>query len=141
MRRGVILLGAAVVVVGGLFVLTTGGGDGSSSPEARSGLETRTIAAGEVEVEIEPVRVDDEGAVFAVTMDTHSVELSADMELATLTVDGTEWPGATWSGDGPEGHHREGELTFVAAGTPSGTMVLTIRGLPEPVEAAWALPG
>ena len=43
-----------------------------------------------------------------------------------------------WGATG--GHHREGTLTFSAAGPANGDAVLTIEGLDEPATARWALP-
>lgn len=62
---------------------------------------------------------------FAVSMDTHTVELDGyDMgQLATLRVDhGPAIPASGW--DAPAGgHHREGTLTFPAT-TPDGRPVI-----------------
>lgn len=142
MRRSLILLAAGVVVVAGALAIATRSGErdprlaGSSS-----GLGARTVAAGEVDVKIEPLQLDDRGAAFKITFDTHSVELDADPTLATLDVGGRSWPVDGWSGDGPGGHHREGELRFEAAGAATGTATLTISELPEPVETSWDLEG
>lgn len=114
---------------------------GSDDPPAAAGLDTRTVTAGEVEVTITPTRVDDTGASFAVVFDTHSVDLDLDVaDAAALTVDGQAWTDPAWDGDGPGGHHREGTLTFSAAGPANGDAVLTIEGLDEPAAAQWALP-
>lgn len=141
MHRGVTLAAFGLVVVGGAIFLTTQGDDQDPSVDAAGlGLETRTTSAGEIEVTIEPRQIDDRGAVFAITLDTHSVELSADLTLATLDVGGTSWPVEGWSGDGPGGH-REGELRFEATGPATGTVRLTIPELPAPVEVSWELEG
>lgn len=105
-------------------------------------LATKTVDAGAVTVKIDPVRIDTGGAEFTVSFDTHSVALDLDVARnATLTVAGTPWGGATWSGDGPGGHHRTGTLRFAAAGAAQGSAVLSIGGLPGPVTATWALGG
>lgn len=140
-RRLIVAALGLVVVVGGILLATRGGGNDPSPEGAGAGLESRTVAAGEVDVRIEPRRLDGEGAVFTITLDTHSVELSADLTRATLEVGAAAWPVEGWSGDGPGGHHREGQLRFQAAGTAAGTATLTIPGLPGPVEAAWELDG
>lgn len=103
--------------------------------------ERRTSAVLDVDVKIGPRQLDDQGAVFTITLDTHFVELSADVTRASLAVGDTEWPVEGWSGDGPGGHHREGELRFRAGGPAAGTATLTIPGLPEPVEVTWDLTG
>lgn len=113
----------------------------SKTPTANGVLPARTIDAGSVEVTITPTRFDDQGASFAISLDTHSVELSVDLAAsAVLDVDGNVWPVAGWSGDGPGGHHRSGELRFEPRGPARGTARLTIDGFPKPVEATWDLP-
>jgi len=118
-RRGLITVAAAVAVAvaGVLIVAAVSGDHDPTMPAPALGLDTRVVEAGEVDVEIEPRRLDDEAAVFAVAFDTHSVELSADLtRTATLEVDGADWPVDAWSGDGLGGHHRAGELRFRAGG-------------------------
>lgn len=143
MRRSLILATAGLAAVAGAISLAVarGGDNDPNTAPARSGLETLTVTAGEVDVSIEPRQLDDEVAVFTISLDTHSVELDADLTLATLQVGTSTWPGEGWTGDGPSGHHREGQLRFRAASTATGTATLTIPGLPEPVEASWQLDG
>jgi hypothetical protein len=105
-------------------------------------LPTRTVDAGSVDVTITPTRFDAQGATFAIVLDTHAVELSMDLAAsAVLDVDGSNWPSTGWSGDGPGGHHRTGELRFDPAGAARGTAHLTIAGFSKPVEATWELGG
>lgn len=137
-RRGRLLTRSLLVVAAGLLGACAGSEDTSRTPTPV--LPARMVDAGDVEVNITPTRLDATGATFAVSFDTHSVELSLDPAAsATLDVDGTTWPVDRWTGAGPGGHHREGELHFSAAGPASGTAHLTISGLPKPVEATWAL--
>lgn len=145
MRRGLIAaaVAAGVALAGGALLAAWGGGGDDAGPSGPvpARLEARTIEAGEVTVEIEPRRLDDRGAVFGVAFDTHSVELDLDVAAnATLTVDGSAWPGAAWEGDSPDGHHREGTLRFNAGGAAAGRAALTLTGLSAPVEATWTLP-
>lgn len=143
MRRRLIpaALALAVVLAGGLVVATRGGDDGAPAAATGAGLETRTLSAGEIDIKVELRQLDDQGAAFAITLDTHSAELSMDLAAAELEVAGTSWPVAGWAGDGPSGHHREGELRFEAAGPATGTARLTLPGFPEPVEVTWELEG
>lgn len=139
MRR--LILTVAVVTVAGL-VLTGCGSDGDSDVATGSpgtGLAARTVTAGEIDVTIEPAQLDAEGATFEIILDTHAVELSMDLTQARLDVGGTAWEVAGWTGDGPSGHHREGQLRFTAAGPAEGTARLTLAGFSEPVEATWEL--
>jgi hypothetical protein len=142
MRRRLILAigGLAIVVGASVFLASRDGDTNQPAPASDIGLETRTVTVGEVDVKIEPRQLDDRGATFHITLDTHSVELDADLTQATLRVGSSDWPVNGWSGDGPGGHHREGDLRFQAAGPSAGTVTLEIPGLPEPVEATWALP-
>ena len=128
-----------VALVG--FVAATLAGCGKSTPTpVASSLPVRTVEAGAVDVTVTPTLLDSSGATFAIVLDTHSVELSLDMAAAAvLNVGGTVWPTSGWSGDGPSGHHRTGELRFTAAGPAAGTAILTISGLSKPVEATWEL--
>lgn len=126
------VLGAALVVM----LLACG----SDTPSITAWPE-RTIQAGAVTVTITPERFDADGAVFSVALDTHTVELTMDLTAAQLEVDGTPWTAARWSGDGPSGHHRSGQLRFNASGTARNTATLTIPGFPAPVQASWDLTG
>lgn len=129
-----------VVAAAGILVLVAGCG-GQTSPPSTSTLKARTVTAGAVEVAIQPLSIDSGGATFKVQFDTHSADLAFDVAKAsTLRVDGRAWGPATWSGDGPSGHHRQGQLRFAAAGRPAGQLELRISGLPAPVLATWNLP-
>ena len=101
-------------------------------------LPIRTVSAGAVTVKVEPRAVNTAGAVFKVSFDSHSEALDLDVARgATLVVGDVAWPVGGWSGPGPGGHHREGELRFSPAGPAKGTATLTITGLSKPVTAAW----
>ena len=113
MRRRLIALGLAAAAVAGAVALaaTRGDGDPGGGASAGSPFETRTEDAGEVTVEATLVQLGDAGAVAEVVFDTHAVKLDLDVAAgATLTVGGVAWPTGGWEGDGPGGHHREGEL-------------------------------
>ena len=128
-----LLVGAAVI---SWFIGQDNGGPAPA--RGATALATRTVPAGEVTVKVEPRQVDATGAVFKVTFDTHSEALDLDVARgATLVVGGVAWPVAGWSGDGPGGHHREGELRFSAGGPATGAAMLTISGLSKPVTATW----
>ena len=135
MRAGAV--GALLILAAGVLV---GCGTGPAG-KAGSSLETRKFTAGAVEVTVEPVTLDSTGARIKVSLDTHSGDLGADLaKTSTLEVGGRPWGNPSWSGDGPGGHHRQGELRFQAAGAASGGVRLTIGGLPVPVTATWSLP-
>lgn len=135
MRRFLIAVAVAALALAG--AACGGNAKTQSSAPARA---TKTVEAGAVTVKIEPLRIDAAGAEFKVVFDTHSVDLDFDVaRIATLTVAGAPWTGATWSGDGPSGHHREGTVRFAAAGPAQGSAVLSLGGLPGPVTATWTL--
>lgn len=144
MKRGVLALVAAALVGAALLGGCSRARKAPSTPGRTGGttsrLATRTVTAGAVDVKVRPVRLDASGAAFEVILDTHSVELGMDMaKVAGLEVGGTPWTGASWKGAGPGGHHREGTLSFSPAGPATGRAVLTIGGLPAPVEVSWDL--
>lgn len=116
----------------------------SSTPSASTGratLPAREVTAGPVQIKITPVRLDSSGAAFTVVLDNHEVDLTMDLaQGASLTVGSRTWGPATWSGDGPSGHHREGTLTFPTGGAAAGEVALTLAGFPGPVQLQWTLP-
>ena len=143
-RRGLIALVAVVVAFLGVrgFVAWQDTNRPTNDAAADTGLDTRKVEAGEVTVEIEPRVLEDGRAEFAVTFDTHSVELDLDVAAnAELTVHGTTWGDPTWTGDAPGGHHRTGVLHFTGTGPLEGDVQVRISGLPEPVVANWTLEG
>lgn len=144
MRRRLIAIGiAATAVAGAVALVATRGDAGNAAGGASAGstFETRTEDAGEVTVKATLLQLGDAGAVAEVVFDTHAVELDLDVAAgATLTVGGVAWPTGGWDGDGPGGHHREGELRFSAAGRAEGDAVLMLAGLSEPLTFRWPLP-
>jgi len=131
------LRSAAISAVVALVALTWASVPTAATASSRR-FPTRTIEAGEVTVELTPTRVDEDGAVVKIVLDTHAVELDVNLRRgSSLKVDGLVWPTTSYRGDGPGGHHREGTLRFRAAGLPEGELRLRIRGLPEPLLARW----
>jgi hypothetical protein len=122
------LLAIALAITGTLAACS----DSSTSAPVASVLPVRKVEAGAVEVIITPMLIDSSGATFSIVLDTHSADLSVDLTTSAAL-------DAGWTGDGPGGHHRTGEIQFTAQGPATGTATLTISGLPEPVEAAWEL--
>ncbi len=132
--------GRRVLALIAFVVVTLSACGKSTTAPVAAALPARTVEAGQVTVKVTPTLLDSSGATFAIVLDTHSVELSLDVAAgAVLNVGGTVWPTSGWSGDGPSGHHRTGQLRFTAGGPATGTATLTISGLPAPVEARWVL--
>ena len=73
------------------------------------------VTAGAITVEVTPLASDDALEVaFAVTLDTHSVDLSFDLaERATLTIGAAKFSATAWEPETPGGHHVPGVLRFV----------------------------
>ncbi len=133
-----IALGAVIAVVIGAAVLWRS--SSSAVPEPAPSPSTQVVQAGEVEVTVTPTMAPG-NAGFALVLDTHSVELDMDLAAAaTLTVDGRDAGTASWAGQEPGGHHREGTLTFAADASDGSILVLRLDGLAEPVEVTWPAP-
>ncbi len=144
MRRRLIMLVVMVAIVVAAFSVIVGSQDDnvneSRETSSTSGLETRRLTVSGVDIEIKPLRLDDQEAVFAVSLDTHEVDLSADLTRSTLDVDGTVRPAESWSGDGPGGHHREGHLRFRLDQRLNGSVTLVLSGFTKPAETSWEIP-
>jgi hypothetical protein len=78
---------------------------------------------------------------FAVSMDTHSQELSDDLVKSTVLLDATgrEHRPIAWDGAGPGGHHRAGTLKFAPiVPSPSWVELRILRqGETEPRTFRW----
>lgn len=137
-RSGV---GGSAVLASLLLLAGCGGAaSGDSTAGAGAALGRKTATAGPVDVVVTPKRLTREGAVFTVDLNNHQMDLTGDYAKgSTLSVGGRSWGSPTWTGDGPGGHHRVGRLSFAAAGEPTGTAVLRIGGLPQPVTLSWAV--
>lgn len=90
----------------------------ASSPGESAGAATRTSEGGQVTAVVDWAGPD-VGAVFDVTLDTHSVDLDAlDLSDAILRNDrGEMLPAQSWAAP-KGGHHREGALAFEGNATP-----------------------
>lgn len=108
---------AAVLISACSAASTTAPGP-AGSPGESAGASTRTNEGGEVTVVADWAGLD-EGAVFDVTLDTHSVDLdSLDLSDAILRNDrGETLPAQAWAAP-KGGHHREGTLTFEGDASP-----------------------
>lgn len=116
---------------------------GSVAPAQASspGLPTRVIDAGAVQVTVTPASLDPSGVTLGVVLDTHSGSLDIDPATqATATVNGLDAGRPQWRGPGPGGHHIEGSLEFTTPIAAGSTIVLTLTGLPQTVQATWTAP-
>ena len=107
--------------------------------ESTNAYQTQSNDAGEVTVQVTPVTLlYDKPIEFEIVMNTHSVELDADMLQGVILRDdaGNEFKPQAWDGPGAGGHHRAGKLTFgnLPASVRSVTLVLkNIAKVPERV--------
>lgn len=79
-------------------------------------LESVSNNEGEVEVRVTPESLSEELGFwdFDVVLETHSVELSYNLDKISFLVDGAgkTFRAVSWEGDPPGGHHRTGMLRF-----------------------------
>lgn len=140
MRRLILILGVLVATAIALvLVVERDRSNDRAEVAADSALVSKQASSGDIDIVVQLEQLDNLGATFTVTLDTHATELDADLTQASLDVGGTTWPVAGWNGDEPGGHHRSGQLRFTAAGRPAGRVVLTLKDLPDPVVVRWTL--
>lgn len=100
-------------------------------------LQPQTVAAASVTVKVTPLTLKPgEPPMFDIAMDTHSVDLAADMLKTVVLRDdsGKEYAPTAWDGAGPGGHHREGKIKFAALTTNPKSLTLVVKnlaGVPE----------
>lgn len=116
-----------------------------SSAPSGSKYETKSNDAGSVTVDVTPTALGvGTPLAFDVVMNTHSVDLGADMTQITILRDdaGKEYKPTAWEGPGGGGHHREGTLTFAALAGKPKYVELVIKGLAKVNERVfkWELP-
>jgi hypothetical protein len=132
---------AVIAVIGLVVIAAVAWWLSRSDDTAASGLPARVVQAGAVEVTMTPLTLDASGAVFRIELDSHSVELDLDIAAsAQLQINGSTAGGATWEGQGPGGHHREGTLRFTTPVPPSAGVELRITGLPTEPIGSWDAP-
>lgn len=85
-----------------------------------------------VYVQVQPTALQPgQPVVFAVSLNTHSVELGQDLaKVSTLTDDlGNKYAPSAWKGSPPGGHHRSGTLAFPALNPKASKVTLVISGI------------
>lgn len=96
---------------------------------ARS-LEEQTKSEGQVAITVTPAFAGTWR--FAISLETHSVELSQALEQVSTLIDdrGKEYAPLSWEGDPPGGHHRSGTLVLDGDIDPlASSLTLTIRDI------------
>jgi len=125
----VILTGLALV--GGFFVWRAYGRAKEVLPsKSEAKLETLSNDEGGVVTTAAPTLAQDFWS-FEIVLDTHSVELDADLQALAFLVDkdGKEYQAISWEGDPPGGHHRKGTLKFKALSLKPAALMLKIRNI------------
>ncbi|MDP3982200.1 MAG: hypothetical protein Q8P70_01465 [bacterium] len=116
----------------------------SQKQEIQTGLETQTISAGTVTISVTPTRALEGEMLFSVLLDTHSVELTANLERDAVlqTNQGKEYRPTGWEGDPPGGHHRTGVLAFSLTSPLPQSITLLLSGVEgeTPQSFFWILP-
>lgn len=110
----------------------------NATNSASSGLETKESSEGPVTVAVTPKSLEESLASwdFAITLNTHSKELSEDLVAVSELVDDQEgsYKPMSWEGAPPGGHHREGILKFNPISPKPKSLELKIKnvgGIPE----------
>lgn len=89
----------------------------ASAVPVSAALESQIDNQGEVSVSVQPIKIEPNAPwQFAISLDTHSVELDDDLiEQAVLYDDQSQiYKPTGWTGSEPSGHHRSGSLTFAS---------------------------
>lgn len=93
-------------------------------------FEEQTKSEGQVDITVTPIFAGTWR--FAISLETHSVELSQELDKVSVLVDdqGREYAPLFWEGDPPGGHHRSGTLVFDGDIDPiASSLTLTIRDI------------
>lgn len=139
-RNLLILLLLLILLGAGLFAIKKSqrtspplGSVEISTEPSDSKWATQTNDEANVSVVITPSDPGPQEWNFAVSMNTHSVELDQDMtRVATLVDDqGKELVPLRWEGSPPGGHHRSGKLVFPRFSPTPKSVELKIKGIGE----------
>ena len=120
------LLLPAVVILGIFWPKAEGQDQDGQNQE----LAAQENSEGNVTVVVTPI-ISDSSLDFEIVMDTHSVELGADMlEISELKTDQDEfYSPAAWEGSDSGGHHRSGILKFNSTSPSLKEIELIIVGI------------
>lgn len=129
------ILGAMLGVV--FIALLTGLSPGvqqSSSAFVQAGGASRTLpeqTKSEAQVAITVTPTFAGTWRFGVALETHSVELSQELDKVSVLIDdrGREYAPLSWEGDPPGGHHRSGTLVFGDVDPSVQSLTLDIRDI------------
>ena len=97
-------------------------------------FQARTNDENAVRVDVKPVQLESgKPAIFQISLNTHSVDLSYDMVQASSLQDGQGkvYQAKDWKGSSPGGHHRRGVLEFPEIKGNPQTIKLILRGVAD----------
>ncbi len=117
----------------------------SAPKSSASAFETKSNSGGSVDVAVTPQTLEvGQPIAFEIAMNTHSVDLGADMTKIVILRDdkGKEYTPTAWEGAEPGGHHRSGVIKFAALASKPKSVDLVIKGLAQVSERTfhWDLP-
>ena len=111
--------------------------------QAASNLPPQSSREGGVAVQVTPRLVSGSTWEFEISINTHSGDLSDDLEKAVVLVAdaGTSYTPVAWEGAPPGGHHRKGVLRFKAVTPQPQAIELKLQrpGEPTPRSFRWQL--
>ncbi len=149
MKNFVLAIGATVVVV---VVIGLANGVSTSpvtpvteKPSGDIRLATKQSEENNVTVVVSPRAITPESQTvdFEITLDTHSVELDADLsaEAKIITDSGAPLAALSFEGDPPGGHHRRGVLRMPLPNPLPNQLVLVLprMGAAQERVFTWAL--
>ena len=103
-------------------------------PSSSGTYAEQTDDTGPVSVTVKPLTLPATGEwKFAVSLQTHSVDLSMDLLESAVLVDssGNEAKPISWDGDPPGGHHRTGMLSFEALEPMQETVTMLVKNIAD----------
>jgi hypothetical protein len=109
-------------------------------------FEAQTSNKNMVRVDVKPIQLTPgEKAIFQVSLNTHSVDLSYDMEEVCILQENEEkvYNVSKWKGSSPGGHHRRGTLEFPALEGNPRSIKLILKGIGDVAERLfeWGIGG
>lgn len=103
----------------------------TANATTQSSYETQENEGGSVTVSVTPLTLKPNlPASFDITFETHSIDLTFDVERVATLTDRTGTPyKPIWEGSPPGGHHRSGTLRFTPDLERETTVTLTLKDI------------
>jgi hypothetical protein len=103
-------------------------------------FDAQTSDKNSVRVDVKPIQLAaGQKVVFQVSLNTHSVDLSYDLEKASILQDneGKAYKVSKWQGSSPGGHHRRGTLEFPPLEGNPRSIKLIMKGIADVPERSF----